>query len=96
MNITAEQVSSLLQKDDIEGLLHEGAPSDEYDSEAEIISSTISLLGSTSLNEQDIMGILRNVWEQSFGLTADDLDKRQKFFISLSIELATLIKSNTS
>ncbi|AEP09830.1 hypothetical protein [Micavibrio aeruginosavorus] len=60
---------------DIEGLIAQGAPSDEYQSEAEAIKVAIySVEGEVSADV--VVAIMSLIWKDSFGLSDDDMVKR--------------------
>lgn len=76
MKILSQQVNTILQQYDIEGLLEAGAPLDEYASEAEDIYSAIIILDEKNRNINSVVSIVSYVWAKSFNLIQDDLDKR--------------------
>ncbi len=68
------QISTLLRKADIEGLLQNGAPADEYDSEAEVIALALAKLD--EINTENITAMISTVWKKSFGLEESELQLR--------------------
>lgn len=64
-------------QEDIEGFVADGAPVDEYEDEAHIISDSLSLLSLPELNETNISKIISQVWVESFDLNGADLERRQ-------------------
>ena len=84
--IILELVKTSLNQEDVEGLLNTGAPNDEYDSEASLIESNISLSSpNTPLTTARITSIISDVWNQQFGpFTESDLEKRRPAFESVA------------
>ncbi len=76
MIITSAGVENLLRSEDIEGLISSGAPADEYDSEAQNISDALSVLPQHECTQNNILAIIAAIWQKSFGLSAQDLEKR--------------------
>ena len=78
MNASPEIVKAILDAEDIEGLLHRGAPSDAYESEAKLIAERLELLGPQPSVEQ-VAAIVTAVVAQMFGpLSRDQLNQRQQ------------------
>lgn len=72
MNSTA--LKQLLREADIEGLIADGAPADEYDSEADIVMS--ALTQSTGRTVSDVVSLLAAAWTRSFALDEAALQLR--------------------
>ena len=68
-------IAAILQTEDIEGLIELGAPADEYSDEAARIGSRLNALAG-EINEDQVLGIISTVWEQSFGLSSHDIKQR--------------------
>jgi hypothetical protein len=87
-----DQVSELLRTEDIEGLVEIGAPGDEYESEAEMITDRIAAAESASPNgritKADAIRIIREVWAEMFSLENEDLSRRQDAFEHVAALLA--------
>jgi hypothetical protein len=77
MNITSEYINTLLIEMDIEGLIADGAPSDEYESEAQAIFESLSQLDEHELTQRNVLKIIDAVWMQSFNLEDSGLGLRQ-------------------
>jgi hypothetical protein len=75
MKIIANLIGKYLQQTDIEGLIQLGTPSDEYSSEAEVISLALTELGQRA-NAESITAIISEVWKNSFDLTPTELAAR--------------------
>ncbi len=79
------RVRDVLERADIEGLIAIGAPKDEYDSEAEMISHQIADFESSAkgrITEESVVTILRSVWQETFELDDQALAKRRRAFNS--------------
>ena len=77
MKISRQTIDTLLQQTDIEGLIQSGAPSDEYSSEAEIISTALNELNDDEINEGNIVAVVSEVWKTSFGLDSNGMQQRE-------------------
>lgn len=77
MLITLQTIQALLREADIEGYIELGAPADEYDSEAEIITTSMNQLSGVETTQENIAAIIFHVWRQSFNLDDSDLTARQ-------------------
>lgn len=76
MNISQTFISSLLQKEDIEGLLNMGAPSDEYNIEAQTIYLSLSKLDPHEMTIQRVENTIKSEWMRSFDLSHEDVQLR--------------------
>lgn len=76
MNTDWKVINGYLQAADIEGLIEIGAPSDEYESEAQDIARGLVELSKEDWGQADIVAIISLVWARSFNLASDDMAKR--------------------
>jgi hypothetical protein len=77
MIISTAKIDSILQEEDIEGLLNLGAPKDEYSHEAEEIRAALEGLSENEASFDQVAPIVMTIWERSFGpFSPDDLQKR--------------------
>jgi len=77
--ISDVSVAAILRNIDIEGLIAQGAPRDEYDTEAKVILQR--LLASECLSVNLTVAILGQVWKKYFGpFTPTQLALRQQDF----------------
>jgi hypothetical protein len=78
------QVIELLRTEDIEGLIEIGAPEDEYDSEAEMITDRIHAAESASpsgrITKADAIRVIQDVWTEMFSLDSYGLNRRKDAF----------------
>lgn len=76
MKITSSQIDAIFQETDIEGLIAQGAPYDEYSSEAEFVASSLGALPQDSFSEEAIVAIISSIWAQTFNLAENELSLR--------------------
>ena len=84
-------INESLRHEDIEGLLSNGAPNDEYESEAKMIADRMSKAEQTApsrtLTTEDVTDIITDVWKEMFDLSEDQLMQRRKAFHTIAIRL---------
>jgi len=89
---TFRLIKAALDKEDIEGLLALGSPSDEYDGEASLIEDRIAKLtnfGEKRLTSSEVGDIVTSVWNSQFGpFNPEDLEKRRPAFSSVAQKIA--------
>lgn len=61
-------IDELVAAADVEGFLAEGAPADEYESEAEQLFGAIRHFPTADLNVDKLMPILERIWRENFTL----------------------------
>lgn len=71
-----ESVQQLVREADIEGLLAQGAPADEYEPEEQAILSAIAHLPTAQLTAMNLQPILKGIWCAAFNVSGEDLAKR--------------------
>jgi hypothetical protein len=92
--LSVREVGKVLLAEDVEGLLSLGAPVDEYDHEARLITSALGEMG--SVNESAIASIVQRVWVDSFGPFSDeDLLRRLPVLRKLARRLRDLFEDRT-
>ncbi|MFY9559507.1 MAG: hypothetical protein WAQ52_04665 [Terriglobales bacterium] len=86
------RIKTILDTEDIEGLLAMGCPADEYDAEASLIESGIAAaanLRKKPAEAEQIEKIVAEVWNDMFGpFTDEDLNKRRAAFSSVAKKIA--------
>ena len=88
MNRPIVAVRMILNDEDVEGLIAIGAPSDEYQHEAEQIIQAIEQK-QVALRETDIAILLENVWRRAFGPLSDDqMSARRGAFLRIAGRIA--------
>lgn len=79
--MTITHIQHVLNDEDIEGLLGAGAPSDEYESEAQMIAKAITQASESELTEELLTTVVRSTWVEMFGPFSDEqLRKREAAF----------------
>jgi hypothetical protein len=78
MKNTLSKINELLVKEDIEGLIDAGAPSDEYEDEAAQILATILLLDKDQQKSENVLAVVSLIWMKSFGLSGEDMRLRKQ------------------
>ena len=84
MHISMSIISEALQSEDIESLIEFGAPSDEYNAEAELLFEALGKLGASQINEVTIAAVLAGVWAKMFNRNADEIRARLPAFQSVA------------
>lgn len=80
LNIRTEDIERIFRDADIEGLIGNGAPDNEYDSEAQQKLEAIARLAPDDATEDRIAGIIRLVWSKSFNRGDDEISLRMPAF----------------
>jgi UDP-N-acetylmuramoylalanine-D-glutamate ligase len=80
MTISFAHIDSILQTEDVEGLIALGAPADEYSCEAKDINAALVKLSDDQLTEANIIAVIALVWAKYFGLSSEDIAKRMQAF----------------
>jgi len=72
-------MKDLFAEIDVEQLIAEGAPRDEYDDEVTAVAQKIMDLNfvKAKVDQAAILGVLIDVWGKSFNLKENELEKRR-------------------
>ncbi len=81
-------LQELVATADVEGFIAEGAPPDEYDSEAELLLASVRDLSTEQLTPPTLLPVLHEVWRTSFSLTDADLAERREGLQQLAVQIA--------
>lgn len=73
-------INTVLRDSDIEGLIENGVPDDEYASEASDIAQTLSPVSKDELSLDVLTGIIALIWQTNFDLSKHDIDRRYNTF----------------
>lgn len=84
--LTLQEIEDILRQADVEGFIGDGAPDDEYDSEAQEIYTLLT--GATTVDGNKVMAILVAVWERFFNLGPDEMQQRLPYLRKVAQELA--------
>ncbi len=83
-----DSIQELVALADPENFIAEGAPPDEYETEAELIFVTVENLATPSLTVGNILPLIEDVWQKSFELDDDALQKRRPALGALAAQIA--------
>lgn len=89
-------LKELLANADIEGLIANGAPPDEYDTEAEKAHATLKDWSTTDLTAPRILPFLEEIWSAAFGLGSPGLDDRRVKLRELAGEIERFFGAGAS
>lgn len=76
--MTTTAILSVLNEEDIEGLLAAGAPADEYEAEAQMIAEALARLGQHELVLDRVMAIVTDVCSRMFGPFDEEQVRRRQ------------------
>ncbi len=72
-----DSLQELVAAADVEGFIAQGAPSDEYETEAEAFFEQIRGFSTAELVMPGLLPLLEDIWRRSFELNPDDLARRR-------------------
>ena len=81
-------IKELTRDADVEGFIADGAPADEYDTEAEDLFRAIQHFASKELVPVRLMPILKRIWAVNFNVSGDELTSRQPALDNLAQQIA--------
>jgi hypothetical protein len=86
------ELKDLFSEHDIEGLINESAPLDEYDEEAVKLVRRLEDLefDKTKIDHPVIVDALMGIWSESFNLCGAELEKRRQNLTKLALEVEKL------
>jgi len=82
-----DSVQELVATADIEGFIADGAPSDEYESEAEELHAAIAHFSIAEVTADRLMPIIEAVWRDSFQLNDAALTQRRPALLMLAQQI---------
>ncbi|MGH9402381.1 MAG: hypothetical protein ACRD2P_09775 [Terriglobia bacterium] len=85
-------IREILNREDIEGLLSLGAPPDEYESEARLLTQSVQALvadgSDLSTRQARLAGEIRETWRRMFGpFSESDLAQREAAFNRVAAQI---------
>jgi hypothetical protein len=96
MKDTVQMVARILREEDVEGLIGIGAPSDEYDVEAEMIWRAMEADPKLSTQEQ-IAALVGRVWNEMLGpFSKEETEKRMPAFCQVARRIRDSAASEAS
>lgn len=81
-------LDELVASADIEGFIADGAPADEYESEAETLFEAIQHFPTAQLVPERLVPVLEAIWRKSFALDDPGLSKRASALQALAEQIA--------
>ncbi len=83
-----ESIKELVRDADIEGFIEiHGAPSDEYDTEAESLHKSIEHFATAEISGARLLPIIETIWRKSFSLDDNDLAQRKPALTALTQQI---------
>ena len=82
-----ESIQELVAAADVEGFLAEGAPADEYETEAELLFNALENFPTAELLAPRILAILEPIWQKSFSLDEPALALRRPALLGLARQI---------
>ena len=82
-----DSIQELVATADVEGFIAEGSPTDEYETEAELLFNRIENFPTADLTTAKILPILEDIWERSFELTEAGVAMRQPKLTELAAQI---------
>ncbi len=76
MNLTFEKINAAFIEEDLEGFIEEGAPADEYSSEAQSVAEALAKIPMEKITMSVVAATIALVWAKSFGRTAAEMEQR--------------------
>ncbi|HEY4356667.1 MAG TPA: hypothetical protein VGN16_13030 [Acidobacteriaceae bacterium] len=83
-----DSIQELVATADVEGFIAEGAPADEYESEAELLFAAMANYSTAELNAPNLLPVLAGIWQTSFSLNDASLAERTPGLQSLADQIA--------
>ena len=83
-----ESIQELVATADIEHFIAEGAPSDEYETEAELLFNTVENLATPDLTARNIAPLIEDIWRKSFELNDAGIAQRHPAIDALATQIA--------
>ncbi len=83
-----DSIQELVAIADIEGFIAQGAPADEYETEAELLFNQLENFTTSELVPEKILPILEDVWARNFSMPADELLQRRPALLALAGQIA--------
>ena len=80
-------IQELVATADVEGFIAEGAPADEYESEAADLFTRIAHFATDDLVADKLTPIAEEIWQSSFRLSDVDLAARQPKLLELARQI---------
>ncbi len=83
-----DSIQELVATADVEGFIADGAPTDEYETEAELLFNQIENFPTADLVPDKILPILEDVWARNFNLPPEELLQRRPALLTLAQQIS--------
>ena len=83
-------IQELVAAEDVDGFIAEGAPADEYESEAEDLFERIRAFSTDELVSARLTPLLEQIWQSSFKLSDEDLAAKRPRLQALAAQIERL------
>jgi hypothetical protein len=83
-----DSIQELVATADIEGFIADGAPADEYESEADELHAAITHFAIADVTAERLVPIIEPIWRTSFQLDDDALAERRPAILGLAEQIA--------
>ena len=83
-----DSIQELVATADIENFIADGAPSDEYETEAELLFVTIENLATPDLTQHNIAPLIEDIWRKNFNLDDTAVASRRPAIEALAGQIA--------
>jgi hypothetical protein len=81
-------IQELVATADVEAFIADGAPADEYETEAELLFAAIEKFSTAQIIAPNLTPILEDIWRKSFTLDDDALTIRKPALLALAEQIA--------
>jgi hypothetical protein len=71
-----EKINAAFIEEDLEGLIEEGAPLDEYSSEAQSVAEALAKIPDEKLTASVVAATIAFVWAKNFDISAAEMEQR--------------------
>lgn len=83
-----DSIQELVATADVEGFIANGAPLDEYETEAELLFNQIENFPTAELVPEKILPILEDIWIRNFELGPEVMMERRPALLALAEQIA--------
>lgn len=83
-----DSIQHLVAEADIEGFIADGAHTDEYEAEAEMLFQRLEHFTTDQITPAHLLHILEDIWTRAFNLPADELEQRRPKVVALAEQIA--------
>jgi len=80
-------IQELVASADIEGFIADGAPADEYETEADELHAAIANFSISEVTTDRLLPIIEPIWRNSFNLDDASLTQRQPAILTLAQQI---------